>query len=136
MDIQKCKVEKNREWSAAVVKGLAVTLGMSALVSLDGCASNAAQTGDDLAKSISPSPSLSELSSSSISDSSNANPSISSSSSVDSQNDQIKRLDSLDVDFDSKPLDSIKKNIDPYFDADGGIVEMYTGEIEMYDGEN
>ena len=84
MDIQKCNVEKNCEWSAAVVKGLAVTLGMSALVSLEGCASNAAKTGDDLAKSISPSPSLSELSSSSISDSSNANATSSSSSSDDS----------------------------------------------------
>ena len=128
MDIQKCKVEKNREWSAAVVKGLAVTLGLSAFISLEGCAGNAAQTGDDLAKSISPSPSISEQSSSSMSNSSNADSAISSSLSVDSQNDQIKRLDSLDVDFDSKPLDSIKKNIDPYFDADGGIVEMYDGE--------
>lgn len=36
MDIQKSKVEKNCEWSAAVVKGLAVTLGMSALVFVRG----------------------------------------------------------------------------------------------------
>ena len=84
MDIQKCKVEKNCEWSAAVVKGLAVTLGMSALVSLEGCAGNVAKTSNDLAKSISPSPSLSGLSSSSISDSSNANSTNSSSSSDDS----------------------------------------------------
>ena len=82
MDIQKCKVEKNREWSATVVKGLAVALGVSALVSLEGCAGNAAKTGDDLAKSITPS--LSELSNSSISDSSNANATSSSSSSDDS----------------------------------------------------
>ena len=52
MDIQKCKVEKNREWSAAVVKGLAVTLGMSALVSLEGCACNAAKTSNDLTESV------------------------------------------------------------------------------------
>ena len=90
MDIQKCKVEKNREWSATVVKGLAVALGVSALVSLEGCASNAAKTGDDLAKSISPSPSLSELSSSSISDS------ISSSSSNDSDN-IIEMIEKEDV---------------------------------------
>ena len=79
MDIQKCKVEKNCEWSAAVVKGLAVTLGMSALVSLEGCAGNAAKTSNDLVEPIPPS-SSSELSSSSMSDS------ISSSSSNDSDN--------------------------------------------------
>lgn len=79
MDIKKCKVEKNCEWSAAVVKGLAVTLGMSALVSLEGCASNVAKTNNDLTESIPPS-SSSELPSSSISDS------ISSSSSNDSDN--------------------------------------------------
>lgn len=68
MDIQKCNVEKNCEWSAAVVKGLAVTLGMSALVSLEGCASNAAKTNNDLTESVQPS-SSSVLSSSSMSDS-------------------------------------------------------------------
>ena len=77
MDIKKCKVQKNCEWSAAVVKGLAVTLGMSALVSLEGCAGNVAKTNNDLTESVQPS-SSSELPSSSISDS------ISSSSSNDS----------------------------------------------------
>ena len=90
MDIQKCKVEKNREWSATVVKGLAVALGVSALVSLEGCAGNAAKTGDDLAKSITPS--LSELSSSSISDSSNAN-ATSSSSSIDDSGSKNERTE-------------------------------------------
>ena len=81
MDIKKCKVEKNCEWSAAVVKGLAVTLGMSALVSLEGCAGNVAKTNNDLAESVLPSSSSSsELSSSSMSES------ISSSSSNDSDN--------------------------------------------------
>ena len=79
MDIKKCKVQKNCEWSAAVVKGLAVTLGMSALVSLEGCAGNVAKTNNDLTESVQPS-SSSELPSSSISDS------ISSSSSNDSDN--------------------------------------------------
>ena len=78
MDIKKCKVEKNCEWSAAVVKGLAVTLGMSALVSLEGCASNVAKTSNDLTESVPPS-SSSDLSSSSMSDS------ISSSSSNESE---------------------------------------------------
>ena len=55
MDIKKCKVEKNCEWSAAVVKGLAVTLGLSALVSLEGCAGNAAKMSNDLVESIPPS---------------------------------------------------------------------------------
>ena len=75
---QKCKVEKTCEWSAAVVKGLAVTLGMSALVSLEGCASNAAKTSNDLIESVQPS-SSSELSSSSMFES------ISSSSSNESE---------------------------------------------------
>ena len=78
MDIQKCNIEKNCEWSAAVVKGLAVALGMSALVSLEGCASNVAKTSNDLTESVPPS-SSSALSSSSMSDS------ISSSSSNDSE---------------------------------------------------
>ena len=76
MDIQKCNVEKNCEWSAAVVKGLAVTLGLSALVSLEGCAGNVAKTSNDLTESVQLS-SSSDLSSSSTSDS------ISSSSSND-----------------------------------------------------
>ena len=80
MDIKKCKVQKNCEWSAAVVKGLVVTLGMSALVSLEGCANNAVKTNNDLAASIPTLSSSSELPSSSISDS------ISSSSSNDSDN--------------------------------------------------
>ena len=80
MDIQKCNVEKNCEWSAAVVKGLAVTLGMSALVSLEGCAGNVAKTSNDLDEPIPTLSSSSELSSSSMSDS------ISSSSSNDSDN--------------------------------------------------
>ncbi len=77
MDIKKCKVEKNCEWSAAVVKGLAVTLGMSALVSLEGCAGNAAKTNNDLDEPIPTLSSSSELSSSSMFES------ISSSSSND-----------------------------------------------------
>ena len=81
MDIKKCKVEKNCEWSAAVVKGLAVTLGLSALVSLEGCAGNAAKMSNDLVESIPPS-SSSELSSSSMSDS------ISSSSSNDPEKNE------------------------------------------------
>ena len=89
MDIQKSKVEKNCEWSAAVVKGLAVTLGMSALVSLEGCANNAVKTNNDLAASIPPS-SSSVLSSSSMSDS------ISSSSSNDSDN-IIEMIEKEDV---------------------------------------
>ena len=130
MDIKKCKVEKNREWPAAVVKGLAVTLGMSALVSLEGCASKTAKTNDNLPKSSSPSSSLSEkssssMSSSSMSSSSNSNSTISSSSSVDSRNDQTKFLD---VDFDPVNIDSvdIREYLDNSFDR--GIVEMYDGE--------
>lgn len=125
MEIKKCKVEKNREWSAAVVKGLAVTLGMSAFISFEGCASNAAKTNDNLPKSIPPSSSLAEKSSSSISSSSNADLAISSSSSVDSRNDQTKFLD---VDFDPVNIDSvdIREYLDNSFDR--GIVEMYDGE--------
>ena len=37
MNIRKCKVEKNREWSASTQKRLAVALGVSALVSLTAC---------------------------------------------------------------------------------------------------
>lgn len=108
MDIKKCKVEKNCEWSAAVVKGLAVTLGMSALVSLEGCACNAAKTSNDLAKSISPSPSLSELSSSSISDSSNANSTNSSSSSDDSgSKDERTEEDLYYEKLENQPLGGI-----------------------------
>lgn len=79
MEIKKCKVEKNCEWSAAVVKGLAVTLGMSALVSLEGCAGNVAKTSNDLDEPIPTLSSSSELSSSSMFES------ISSSSSNDSE---------------------------------------------------
>ena len=121
MDIQKCKVEKNREWSATVVKGLAVALGVSALVSLEGCASNAAKTGDDLAKPISPSPSLSELSSSSISDSSNANPSISSSS-VDVFDSGIEMSEEDKENF-KKFLEKQRKN-DSYEEPVGGLMEL------------
>ena len=130
MDIKKCKVEKNCEWSAAVVKGLAVTLGMSAFMSLDGCASKVTKTNDNWPKSIPPSSSLSEQSSSSISSSSkssssNADSAISTSSSVDSRNDQTKFLD---VDFDPVNIDSvdIREYLDNSFDR--GIVEMYDGE--------
>lgn len=108
MDIKKCKVEKNCEWSAVVVKGLAVTLGMSALVSLEGCAGNVAKTSNDLAKSISPSPSLSELSSSSISDSSNANSTNSSSSSDDSgSKDERTEEDLYYEKLENQPLGGI-----------------------------
>ena len=37
MNIRKCKVEKNREWSASTQKRLAAALGVSALVSLTAC---------------------------------------------------------------------------------------------------
>lgn len=37
MNIKKCKVEKNREWSAATKTGLAAVLGISALISLSAC---------------------------------------------------------------------------------------------------
>ena len=37
MNIRKCKVEKNREWSASTQKHLAAALGVSALVSLTAC---------------------------------------------------------------------------------------------------
>ena len=116
MDIQKCKVEKNREWSATVVKGLAVALGVSALVSLEGCASNAAKTGDDLAKSISPSPSLSEQSSSSMSNSSNANPSISSSS--------VDVFDS-GIEMSEEEMEELKKYIESRREEPvGGLMEL------------
>jgi hypothetical protein len=126
VDIKKCKVQKNCEWSVAVVKGLAVTLGMSALVSLEGCASNAAKTGDDLAKSISPSPSLSELSSSSISDS------ISSSSSNDSDNETqmiekiLKKLDSDPFsELSEEEMEELKKYIESHREEpSGGVMEL------------
>ena len=121
MDIQKCKVEKNREWSATVVKGLAVALGVSALVSLEGCASNAAKTGDDLAKQISPSPSLSGQSSSSMSNSSNANPSISSSS-VDVFDSGIEMSEEDKENF-KKFLEKQSKN-DSYEEPVGGLMEL------------
>ena len=92
MDIKKCKVEKNCEWSAAVVKGLAVTLGMSALVSLEGCASNAAKTSNDLIESVQPS-SSSELSSSSMFES------ISSSSSNESEKNKAMTPEEI-LDFE------------------------------------
>lgn len=137
MDIKKCKVEKNREWPAAVVKGLAVTLGMSALVSLEGCASKTAKTNDNLPKSSSPSSSLSEkssssMSSSSMSSSSNSNSTISSSSSEVPSNDQNKLFEiqgDLDGVFDSVNIDSI--DFREYLDnslRDGGVIEMYNGE--------
>lgn len=125
MDIKKCKVQKNCEWSAAVVKGLAVTLGMSALVSLEGCAGNAVKTGDDLAKSISPLPSLSELSSSSMSDS------ISSSSSNDSDNETQmieKILKKLDADpfseLSEEEMEELRKYIESRREEpSGGLME-------------
>ncbi len=124
MDIQKCKVEKNCEWSAAVVKGLAVTLGMSALVSLEGCASNAAKTGDDLIESVQPS-SSSELSSSSMFES------ISSSSSDESDNETqmiekiLKKLDADPFsDLSEEEMEELKKYIESRREEpSGGLME-------------
>ena len=125
MDIKKCKVQKNCEWSAAVVKGLAVTLGMSALVSLEGCASNAAKTNNDLTESVQPS-SSSELSSSSMSDS------ISSSSSNDSDNETqmiekiLKKLDSDPFNelSEEEIMEELKKYIESHRDDPvGGLME-------------
>ena len=132
MDIQKCKVEKNREWSAAVVKGLAVTLGMSALVSLEGCASNAAKTNNDLTESVQPS-SSSALSSSSMSES------ISSSSSNESEkNKEMTPEEVLDFGDDifsnmseEEKMEKLKEYLEThkdYLDGDGGVIEMYNGE--------
>ena len=125
MDIKKCKVEKNCEWSAAVVKGLAVTLGMSALVSLEGCAGNVAKTNNDLTESVQPS-SSSELSSSSMSDS------ISSSSSNDSDNETqmiekiLKKLDSDPFNelSEEEIMEELKKYIESHRDDPvGGLME-------------
>ena len=130
MDIKKCKVEKNCEWSAAVVKGLAVTLGMSALVSLEGCAGNAAKMSNDLVESIPPS-SSSELSSSSMSDS------ISSSSSNDPEkNEEMTPEEILDFEdpFSNMSEEEMMEKLKEYLDyehenyPDGGVIEMYNGE--------
>ena len=125
MDIKKCKVQKNCEWSAAVVKGLAVTLGMSALVSLEGCAGNVAKTNNDLTESVQPS-SSSELSSSSMSDS------ISSSSSNDSDNETqmiekiLKKLDSDPFNelSEEEIMEELKKYIESHREEpSGGVME-------------
>ena len=129
MDIKKCKVEKNCEWSAAVVKGLAVTLGMSALVSLEGCAGNAAKMSNDLVESIPPS-SSSELSSSSMSDS------ISSSSSNDPEkNEEMTPEEILDFEdpfsnmSEEEMMEKWKEYLETHKDyPDGGVIEMYNGE--------
>lgn len=131
MDIQKCKVEKNCEWSAAVVKGLAVTLGLSALVSLEGCANNAVKTNNDLAASIPPS-SSSVLSSSSMFES------ISSSSSNESEkNEEMTPEEILDFGddiFSNMSEEEKKELLKEYLDyehknyPDGGVIEMYNGE--------
>ena len=132
MDIQKCKVEKNCEWSAAVVKGLAVALGMSALVSLEGCANNAVKTNNDLAVSIPTLSSSSELSSSSMSDS------ISSSSSNDPEkNEEMTPEEILDFGddiFSNMSEEEKKELLKEYLDyehknyPDGGVIEMRNGE--------
>ena len=130
MDIQKSKVEKNCEWSAAVVKGLAVTLGMSALVSLEGCAGNVAKTSNDLIESVPPS-SSSALSSSSMSES------ISSSSSNESE--KIKEMTPEEIlDFgddifsnmsEEEKMEKLKEYLETHKDyPDGGVIEMYNGE--------
>ena len=129
MDIKKCKVEKNCEWSAAVVKGLAVTLGMSALVSLEGCASNAAKTNNDLTESVQPS-SSSELSSSSMFES------ISSSSSNESEkNKEMTPEEILDFEdpfsnmSEEEMMEKLKEYLETHKDyPDGGVIEMYNGE--------
>lgn len=129
MDIKKCKVEKNCEWSAAVVKGLAVTLGMSALVSLEGCAGNVAKTSNDLIESVQPS-SSSELSSSSMSDS------ISSSSSNDSEkNKEMTPEEILDFEdpfsnmSEEKMMEKWKEYLETHKNyPDGGVIEMDNGE--------
>ena len=129
MDIKKCKVEKNCEWSAAVVKGLAVTLGMSALVSLEGCAGNVAKTSNDLTESVPPS-SSSELSSSSMSDS------ISSSSSNDSEkNKEMTPEEILDFEdpfsnmSEEEMMEKLKEYLETHKDyPDGGVIEMDNGE--------
>ena len=129
MDIKKCKVEKNCEWSAAVVKGLAVTLGMSALVSLEGCAGNAAKMSNDLTESVQLS-SSSDLSSSSMSDS------ISSSSSNESEkNKEMTPEEILDFEdpfsnmSEEEMMEKLKEYLETHKDyPDGGVIEMYNGE--------
>ena len=129
MDIKKCKVEKNCEWSAAVVKGLAVTLGMSALVSLEGCASNAAKTNNDLTESVQPS-SSSALSSSSMSES------ISSSSSNESEkNKEMTSEEILDFEdpfsnmSEEEMMEKWKEYLETHKDyPEGGVIEMDNGE--------
>ena len=131
MDIKKCKVQKNCEWSAAVVKGLAVTLGMSALVSLEGCAGNVAKTSNDLDEPIPTMSSSSELSSSSMSDS------ISSSSSNESEkNKEMTPEEILDFEdpFSNMSEEEMMEKLKEYLDyehenyPDGGVIEMYNGE--------
>ncbi len=132
MDIKKCKVEKNCEWSAAVVKGLAVTLGMSALVSLEGCAGNAAKMSNDLDEPIPTLSSSSELSSSSMPDS------ISSSSSNDPEkNEEMTPEEILDFGddiFSNMSEEEKKELLKEYLDyehknyPDGGVIEMRNGE--------
>ena len=129
MDIKKCKVQKNCEWSAAVVKGLAVTLGMSALVSLEGCAGNVAKTSNDLTESVPPS-SSSALSSSSMFES------ISSSSSNESEkNKEMTPEEILDFEdpfsnmSEEEMMEKLKEYLETHKDyPDGGVIEMYNGE--------
>ena len=129
MDIKKCKVQKNCEWSAAVVKGLAVTLGMSALVSLEGCASNVAKTNNDLTESVQPS-SSSELPSSSMFES------ISSSSSNESEkNKEMTPEEILDFEdpfsnmSEEEMMEKWKEYLETHKDyPDGGVIEMDNGE--------
>ena len=121
MDIQKSKVEKNCEWSAAVVKGLAVTLGMSALVSLEGCASNAAKTNNDLAESIPTLSSSSELSSSSMF------VSVSSSWSNDSgKNKEMIPKGIFEVEdlFSNMSEEEIREELKKYIESSKGVIEM------------
>ena len=129
MDIQKCKVEKNCEWSAAVVKGLAVTLGMSALVSLEGCASNVTKTSNDLDEPIPTLSSSSELSSSSMFES------ISSSSSNESEkNKEMTPEEILDFEepfsnmSEEEKMEKWKEYLEHKDYPDGGVIEMYNGE--------
>ncbi len=131
MDIKKCKVEKNCEWSAAVVKGLAVTLGMSALVSLEGCAGNVAKTSNDLDEPIPTLSSSSELSSSSMFES------ISSSSSNDPEkNEEMTPEEILDFEdpFSNMSEEEMMEKLKEYLDyehknyPDGGVIEMRNGE--------
>jgi hypothetical protein len=129
MEIKKCKVEKNCEWSAAVVKGLAVSLGMSALVSLEGCAGNVAKMSNDLVESIPPS-SSSELSSSSMFES------ISSSSSNESgKNKEMTPEEILDFEdpfsnmSEEEMMEKLKEYLETHKDyPDGGVIEMDNGE--------